>query len=555
MAIPISSVVRHFSYVHIPKDGERGPQGPQGDPGSPGTPGPAGPLMPFPRLWSSYSDGYNFDDGTNGKIDVVLTEDSFGNLMPWECILPHPKAGDKAPKSGSRYWKTYDNGIWDLVATRLLLAQSAVIQMLNAQGILVGENGTVCGYFGAPWNGYILFTGGSEPSSAKTSIDLEGVIITGNRAGQRVVLNPLTMRMEVYNKDNEQRILITGEDMSVGDAVPSGGLVTGSAYSDSSNSPTAIKAHTYTPPTTVVPARTVDNPTTVVVHIPKVTLTASSTLSVKASSTSQQDKVYMPLEVTLEIGYGSTVIASVSVSAMPDEPSDSTVGTMTRTTSPFDATFELSRGQTFSVWARVRRRLPEAPPTASYSVRTTGAFSADIVSRETKSAHAGNGLAVSRDSQNWIYALIDWDINLKRDIARFAVQNPVCGLRADGDGLRQWHTACGWSRMGVVLFAGRVEFADTAQAEKDALCNNFPTSGTVRTYRVKPNGSMRETHLTCDAWRTIGTEFNQDRVTVEFNQIAGTPRPHAYFINTPGSGDITLRRESPGWAFVVVRFW
>lgn len=117
------STIKTINYVNVPKDGD---------------PGPRGPFIPPPMLWEDYPSGYAFKRGAAGepRLDIVLRK-SGSTLIPYECIFSHTKDANHTPGTpgGNIYWRAADSGVWEMVATRILLATYALVDNLGVKTI------------------------------------------------------------------------------------------------------------------------------------------------------------------------------------------------------------------------------------------------------------------------------------------------------------------------------------------------------------------------------------------------------------------------------------
>lgn len=215
------SATRHIHYAHIAKDGE------------PGKPGASS--MP-PRLWTDYPDNYNFQDGSGGAgswLDVVLMPNSkaSGEYIAYYCKVSHVKADARKPGDGvsNKWWGMMD-GSFLLLATKILLANSANIDLITSNGIRIYDTngidmvGLLSSVSGAPTiNGkqIVFFIGGNDknPRHAVTS---DGVTYHGGITGQRIEIDPVSKEMRVYDASGALCASHGGAQISPSD-IPSGG--------------------------------------------------------------------------------------------------------------------------------------------------------------------------------------------------------------------------------------------------------------------------------------------------------------------------------------------
>ncbi len=162
-------------------DGSPGPTGPPGPPGSPGkdgvdgSPGPTGPRGtkgPIQRIHDGFVTGYYYySDGTEDTdkfIDIVVV-----NGQVYYCSLSYPSS---SPSITDGHWTQGSN--FDLVATKLLLAENATITMANSQQINIMDGNTLWGSFryAATNDDYALWLGASNGASASFAVTRGGAI-------------------------------------------------------------------------------------------------------------------------------------------------------------------------------------------------------------------------------------------------------------------------------------------------------------------------------------------------------------------------------------------
>lgn len=546
-----TTTIRGFRFSHQAKDGEDG------------APGAPGPLMPIPRLWRDYSDSYHFDDGTNGIIDVVMDDDAQGNVMLYECIQHHTK-NINFPPTNTTYWRQYDNGIFNLTATKLLLAASAFIDMLNSQGIRVGSNTTQWGYFGTPLvvsengaNRYaILLTGGGkavgryDPNLATFFVDRDGYLRVGARNGQRVVLNPLTQEIEVFNSANEERIRITGADIGTGGIIPSGGSSNGNKLDKSASNP---DDNVSTEQVLVdIPASSANRAVTVT--MPKVTLSVrsrspNSAGEVPTGSISVRVRAVIDgvMQAVSQYGYATHQFNSASSAAAKGSAP------------AFTDSWDIPAGKAFKLVAYVTGTFTggshSVTPLGTYSVTTDSVYTYDLVTKETKSVHGGNVMALTNDSRNYFYALVQNGLML------FRILNSYHGIRCESDGIFHWHRLSGWGRQPEILFAGVVHFSDTAKTETP----QNRSGNAVVTATSSKNGAVRCVTLSCEAWKSLGSNWNQGLVCVNCMRMTGgasgadgqsSGAAFSYALTNSGNdGTIRIYHEGQSYAFVEVRYY
>ena len=152
--------------------GPQGNPGPPGPPGGPGDPGPRGTKGPIQRIHDGFVTGsYYYCDGTKDTdefIDIVVI-----NGQVYYCSLSYTSS---YPSVTDGHWTQGSN--FDLVATKLLLADNATITMANSQQINIVDGNTLWGSFRYAANNddYALWLGASNGASAPFAVTRGGVI-------------------------------------------------------------------------------------------------------------------------------------------------------------------------------------------------------------------------------------------------------------------------------------------------------------------------------------------------------------------------------------------
>ena len=144
----------------------------RGEQGGSGGPGPRGTKGPIQRTHDGFETGsYDYSDGTKDTdkfIDVVVV-----NGQVYYCSLSYTSS---SPSVTDGHWTQGSN--FDLVATKLLLAENATIKMANSQQINIMDGNTIWGSFryAASNDDYALWLGASNGASAPFAVTRGGVI-------------------------------------------------------------------------------------------------------------------------------------------------------------------------------------------------------------------------------------------------------------------------------------------------------------------------------------------------------------------------------------------
>ena len=145
-------------------------RGEQGGPGGSGPTGPRGTKGPIQRTHDGFETGsYDYSDGskdTDKFIDIVVKD---GQV--YYCSLSYTSS---SPSVTDGHWTQGSN--FDLVATKLLLAENATIKMANSQQINIEAGGNIWGSFryAATDDDYALWLGAPDGASAPFSVKRSG---------------------------------------------------------------------------------------------------------------------------------------------------------------------------------------------------------------------------------------------------------------------------------------------------------------------------------------------------------------------------------------------
>jgi len=165
------------SCTRVVKFIRKGDTGPKGDQGA---------VLRGPQAWSDCAVGYAFKQGAVGEawLDVVMYNDYY-----YLCKKSHVKTASNYPGSST----AISQGLWqlgdsiDLVATKLLLAQYALVKNLGVETIDMKDG-----------QGNILFQAKNGNVTCKTGT-FENVTITGKLKGS--VRNPFVSAGDSFDTD------------------------------------------------------------------------------------------------------------------------------------------------------------------------------------------------------------------------------------------------------------------------------------------------------------------------------------------------------------------
>lgn len=127
--------------------------------GQNGGKGDRGPALRGPQMWNDCAVGYVFQQGADGEDfkDVVMYNNNY-----YSCIMTHAKEASESASDGtltSKYWKLADK--FEIIATKILLAQLSFIENLGVDNIIITSQGKGQGnvLFKADKNGIVCNSG------------------------------------------------------------------------------------------------------------------------------------------------------------------------------------------------------------------------------------------------------------------------------------------------------------------------------------------------------------------------------------------------------------
>lgn len=165
--------------------------------GDTGDKGEQGAVLRGPQAWADCAVGYAFKQGAAGEawLDVVLYNDYY-----YYCKKSHIKTSSNYPGSTT----AENQGLWQLgdsiglVATRILLAQYALVKNLGVEAIDMRDS-----------SGNILFQAKDGNVTCKTGT-FDNVNITGKLKGS--VRNPFVSASDSFDTDYGDNVAMLSED-------------------------------------------------------------------------------------------------------------------------------------------------------------------------------------------------------------------------------------------------------------------------------------------------------------------------------------------------------
>lgn len=152
--------------------------------------------------------------------DVIVYNDNF-----YDCILSHISS-TTTPDQDTTHWKQGDQR--DFIATKVLLAQNALIKILASNQITVYDNdGNVSGGMQGNPALPIFWAGAENPSSGTYQQNIDGSATYGNPQGEHILLDPAGKTIKLFNSSNQfvtEHNAKTFSDLS--SILPAGGAIT-----------------------------------------------------------------------------------------------------------------------------------------------------------------------------------------------------------------------------------------------------------------------------------------------------------------------------------------
>lgn len=152
--------------------------------------------------------------------DVIVYNDNF-----YDCILSHISS-TTTPDQDTTHWKQGDQR--DFIATKVLLAQNALIKILASNQITVYDNdGNVSGGMQGNPALPIFWAGAENPSSGTYQQNIDGSATYGNPQGEHILLDPAGKTIKFFNSSNQFVTEHNAKTFSnLSSILPAGGTIT-----------------------------------------------------------------------------------------------------------------------------------------------------------------------------------------------------------------------------------------------------------------------------------------------------------------------------------------
>ena len=405
-----------------------------------------GPYVPFPRLWDEYPDDYVFMQGKDGegRRDLVLArDDSSGRLYACACKLTHVKNAAYPPLPaggpGKGHWVTGEQQRF--IATELLLAELAYVRNLMAEYVQMRDA-----------EGNVLFEVYNGNVTARTgtfeNVRVSGSVSAGDPHGKRVLLDPDGKAVRIYDADGSECARLDGSSYTYESVMPAAGQTLPAPDGKAVSMSAAASPTTAATDTRVVMARSASTAT----GIGSVRITVSADVSMPPDASPRAAGSEMT-PVMLKTAHVYCTVATYDVKGALLDSSRLLVAACAMNA---DGSYSGSATRTYTV------AVPEGRHEISFELQATGDSASAIVklTQATFVADAmmtryfGNGLALTKDTENYLIAL--YDSTAKR-------MRLLLGGILEVNGVRQPAT----------VYAGRVTDGSTSASVPATLTSRF----------------------------------------------------------------------------------
>ena len=405
-----------------------------------------GPYVPFPRLWDEYPDDYVFMQGKDGeeRRDLVLArDDNSGRLYACACKLTHVKNTAYPPLPtggpGKDHWVTGEQQ--KFIATELLLAKLAYVRNLMAEYVQMYDA-----------EGNILFEVYNGNVVARTgtfeNVRVSGSVSAGDPHGKRVLLDPDGKAVRIYDADGSECARLDGSSYTYESVMPAAGQTLPAPDGKAVSMSAAASPTTAATDTRVVMARSASTAT----GIGSVRITVSADVSMPPDASPRAAGSEMT-PVMLKTAYVYCTVATYDVKGTL---LDSSRLLVTACAMKADGSYSGSATRTYTV------AVPEGRHEISFELQATGDSAsatvklsqATFVADAMMTRYFGNGLALTKDTENYLIAL--YDSTAKR-------MRLLLGGILEVNGVRQPAT----------VYAGRVTDGSTSASVGATLTSRF----------------------------------------------------------------------------------
>lgn len=401
--------------------------------------------IPPPRLWSSYPDNYEFQNGVvdcNGNPAtrhdmVVVPGNGASGPQMYSCRVSHKKSPDHDPekdntsisgKATSAYWQ--HSSSFRNIATEVLLADKAYIGIMSSNGIQLwnstnsGADPTLCGEIRgyADANSMMAWIGGSFVNP------LWGVLGNGRQYyggihGQHIEIDPDDKTMRVYDANGACVATHSGRRISLSDAVPSGS--TAEATKSATGNFTKVSTQGAGSQT-----KTISNTTGVGasgmlrIQIPAYIMTVRTNGYNQVASGQEDDQQIPTTSASLSlivrvngVQKQTRLIGSASVGDLADGSNGSPGSQSATVIIPACVeTVQLAKGDKYSVEVVLKTDIDGGSQTGGevncLASGTVTNITAGFVAKVYRCEYGANGWVISYDTENYVYMLMGDDNQL-----------------------------------------------------------------------------------------------------------------------------------------------
>ncbi len=376
--------------------------------------------------------------------DVVYYDDGV-----YECITSHI-SGDTTPDEDTENWKEGDQR--ELVATKVLLSNNALIKVLSSNQIVVyDEDGAITGGLQGNPSLPIFWAGAESPSSGMWQVGIDGFSLFGDPNAERIEINPNDKSIRFFDEDNN---FVTEHNAktidSLDDILPQSGEIT----LLNSNTDTYI-----TPSSTIwygvtgtdksyaseIWQQSGHGAATVVINAMQLSLTTAAT------STNNDAHPTARLQVGIEMysdADGSTLLTTLTLKTIVETSScdgESHVSTISNAS----GSVHLQSGYYYRLTATLYYN-----GGGTSNVSTVSAYyniaSAVIASDAYSSQFFGNGIALAKTTSDYFAAMI------QNSAMRFAMANANYGIDFNNDEGMLMKRGTMWHVQPITLLALKV---------------------------------------------------------------------------------------------------
>lgn len=147
-------------------------------------------------------------------LDIAIVRKVDGSFNAYKCLQTHTASEDNMPNPSyqtTAYWEKLN--VMLPIYTPLIMAEYANLRFTQTNQLLVAkENGNVAAGMGG--GNYPIWAGSQTPDNAPFRVSIDGIlkaigaelygrVVAGVKEGQRVELDPGSMAMNIYDKNNE----------------------------------------------------------------------------------------------------------------------------------------------------------------------------------------------------------------------------------------------------------------------------------------------------------------------------------------------------------------